>query len=69
MILDVPPIWLLIAFDALFLGVFVYRRMTDRPRPPGALSFVAQSSFIAINCLILFPDEVSYYLGQLRRLF
>lgn len=68
MTLNLPLILVVAAFDVLFLAVFVYRRITDSPRLPGALSFIAQSGFIAVNCLLLFPDEVSYYVSQLRRL-
>jgi hypothetical protein len=67
--LDLPVIWLLVGFNGLFLAVFVYRRIAESPQLPGALSFIAQSGFIAINCLILFPEEVSFYLDRLMRLF
>ena len=67
--LELPVIWMLVAFNALFLTVFVYRRLAGSPRLPGAISFFFQSCFIAINCMILFPEEVSLLLGQIRRLF
>jgi hypothetical protein len=66
---DIPIIWILLGFNGLFLGAFVYRRITEKPRLPGPLSFVAQASFIAVNCLILFPKEAELFVDWLMRLF
>lgn len=68
MVMDVPLIWYLVAFDALFLTVFVYRRLSDHPPLNGILAVLVQTSFIAINCMILFPDEVDYLVQEFRRL-
>lgn len=67
--MDVPLTEFLVGFNALFLAVFVYRRIRERPPLPGPLSFLAQSSFIAVNCMILFPEEVALYADRLMRLF
>ena len=66
---DVPLLGILLAFDAMFLAVFVYRRIRESPPLPGPLSILVQITFIAANCTILFPDEVAYYVGRLMRLF
>jgi branched-subunit amino acid ABC-type transport system permease component len=68
MLVDVPLIWILVAFNALFLTAFVYRRLTDRPPLNGVLAILAQTLFIAINCMVLFPEEVSQLVDQLIRL-
>ena len=61
---DVPLLGILLAFNAVFLAVFVYRRIRGSPPLPGPIAVVAQVTFIAANCTILFPDEVAYYLDQ-----
>lgn len=67
--MDVTVILFLAAFNTLFLAAFVYRRLTDRPPLNGLLAVIAQTLFIAINCMILFPQEIDELLNQLMRRF
>lgn len=66
---DVPLMEILLAFNAVFLAVFVYRRIRESPPLPGPLAVLVQITLIAANCTILFPEEVNYYAGILMRRF
>jgi hypothetical protein len=65
----VPHLEILLAFNAIFLAVFAYRRIREWPPLPGPLAVMAQVTFIAVNCTILFPEEAAFYAGSLMRLF
>ena len=62
---SIPVFWLLAGFNALFLGAFLYRRLRSRPQLPRSLSYMAQSVFVAVNCLFFFQDDAQRYFNWL----
>jgi hypothetical protein len=62
---SVSVFWLIIGFNALLIGAYFYRRMSDKPPLPRSLSYLVQGVFVAVNCLFLFQDEAQRYLNWL----
>jgi hypothetical protein len=51
----------LLAFNGLFLGTYLYRRLKGKRSLPSPLSLAAQGIFVATNCLILFLGDAQRY--------
>ena len=64
---SIPVFWVLVAFNVLFVGSYVVRKIMDRPPLPDTISYLAQGVFVAVNCLFLFQDEAQRYLNLLMR--
>ena len=62
---SVPVIWVLLGFNAVFLGVFVYRRVTGRPPLAGPVAFLSQGIFVAVTCLFFFQEDAQQLLNWL----
>lgn len=62
---SVPVIWVLLGFYAVFLGAFVYRRVTGSPPIAGPLALLSQGIFVAVTCLFFFQEEAQQLLNRL----
>jgi hypothetical protein len=65
----VPVIWVLIGFNAVFIGVFVFRRVTGRPPLAGPLALLSQGLFVAVTCLFFFQEDAQQLLNWLIEAF
>ncbi len=65
----VPVFWVLVGFNAVFLGVFFYRRSRNKPPLPGSLSLLAQGIFVAVNCLFFFQEDAQRYFNWLTGVY
>jgi len=61
----IPVFWVLVAINALFVGVYLNRRIRGLAPLPAPLSLIAQGLFVAVNCLFLFQEDAQRYLNWL----
>ena len=62
-------IWLLVGFNILVVGGYVYRRARNKKPLGGPISVLTQSAFVAVNCLFLFQEEAQRYVNWLTALY
>ena len=65
----IPVFWVLVAFNVLFVGAYLYRRAGEKRPMPGPLSYLAQGLFVAVNCLFFFQDDAQRYLNWLTGIY
>jgi len=65
----VPVFWILVAFNFLFVGVYIYLRARNSAPLPAPLSYVAQGLFVAVNCLFFFREDAQRYLNWLTGVY
>jgi hypothetical protein len=62
---NVPVFWVLVGFNAIFLGIFVFRRVAGMPPLAGPLALLSQGIFVAVTCLFFFQEEAQQLLNWL----
>jgi hypothetical protein len=64
-----PVFWVLVAFNVLFVGSYLYRRMSGVAPLPPPFSYLAQGFFVVINCVFFFQEDAQRYLNWLTGLY